>query len=98
MTSDRDVLAKFFAMLEHMPEPAPLNDPRWRTKHVGSGQVVEVIAMRRYGAPEVIGTFEAVAADPTVFKLADGRAFGQRGGGLLTRGKKSPICASKVNP
>jgi hypothetical protein len=54
--------------------------------------------MRRYGAPEVIGTFEAVAADPTVFKLADGRAFGQRGGGLLTRGKKSPICASKVNP
>jgi hypothetical protein len=32
------------------------------------------------------------------YKLADGRVFNQRGGWLISRGRKSPIRARKVEP
>jgi hypothetical protein len=89
-------LARLMAMLEHVPEPAALTDPRWRPWHVGSGDAVEVVIARRFGQAEVLDTLEVTNADPKSFKLADGRVFDQRGGHPITGGKRSPIRARKV--
>jgi hypothetical protein len=94
--SDHDPLKAFWAMLDFVPSAEP-DDPRWRHWHVRPGDAVEIATMRRGLAPDILGEFHVIAADPEHFKLRDGRVFDQRGW-LMTSNKKSSLRARKVKP
>jgi hypothetical protein len=90
-----DQLAQYWAMIAHQPAETSPDDPRWRPWHVRAGDEVEVVVLRRAGAPDVLGRHPVVAADPEHFKLRDARVFTQ-GGWLMTRSKRSALRARKV--
>ena len=87
------LLERFFAWLDYTPQSA-LGDPQWKPRQVRAGDTVEIATGTRLEGERVLDRATVVAAISSLFKLADGRVFDQRGWPLFS-GAKSPVRARR---